>query len=414
MDNYLRPIFRFYADVILCYNKTKFMRLITLKNAPVFGKKVLLRAGFDVPFDKNGHISDDERIRESLPSIKYLIKKKAKLVIISHNGRPEGKYVKKLAMNEVAERLSQLLKQKVYKLNDCVGKEVERFVNQMKPGQVVLLENLRFHKEEEKNDIYFAKELARLADLYVNDAFSNSHRPHASMVGISQYLPSYAGFLVEKEVKALSEILLKPKHPFVAIVGGAKISDKLKTIINLFHKTDAMLIGGAIANTILKAHGLQVGKSLIESEMVAKVKKLNLTDVRLKIPVDVVVSDRISPASKAWLRPAGKVKKEEIILDIGEDTIKLFKAIIVKARQIIWAGPMGYFESKKFAQGSIEIAKALAKSKAKTIVGGGDTLHVLDILHLKNKFSFVSTGGGAMLKFLEGASLPALKPLMKK
>lgn len=390
------------------------MRLKTLKNAPVFGKRVIIRAGFDVPFDKKGKIEDDERIQDSLPTIKYLLKKRAKVIIISHNGRPEGKYVKKLAMDEVAKRLSQFLKQKVFKLNDCVGKEIKNFVSNMKPGQVTLLENLRFHKEEEKNEKYFAKKLAHLGDLYVNDAFSNSHRQHASMVAVTRYLPSYAGFLVEKEVKALSEVLIEPEHPFVAIVGGAKISDKLGTIINLFHKTDALLIGGAIANTILKAHGIQVGKSLIEADMVSKVKKLPLTDVRLKIPVDVVVSDKVAKNAKAWFRPAGAVKKNEIILDIGEDTLSLFKAIIAKARQIIWAGPMGYFESKKFARGSFEIAKAVAESKAKSIVGGGDTLHVLGILHLKNKLSFISTGGGAMLKFLEGHSLPAIKPLIKK
>ncbi|MFH1366565.1 MAG: phosphoglycerate kinase [Patescibacteria group bacterium] len=390
------------------------MRLRTLKKVMVANKKVLLRAGFDVPFGKNGKIEDDERIRESLPTIKYLTKNRAKVIIISHNGRPGGRYVKKLAMGEVAKRLSQLLKQKVYKLNDCVGKEVERFIDQIRPGQVVLLENLRFHVEEEKNDILFAKKLAHLGNLYVNDAFSNSHRGHASMVGIPKFLPAYPGFLVAKEVSALSQILQKPKRPFVAIIGGAKISDKLKTIINLFHKTDAILIGGAIANTILKAHGLQVGKSLIEADMVAKVKKLKLTDVRLKIPVDVVVSDKISKNAKAWFRPAGGVRKNEIILDIGEDTLNLYKAIITKARQIVWAGPMGYFEIRKFSRGSFEIAKALAKCKAKTCVGGGDTQSVLEKLGLKNKIDFVSTGGGAMLKFLEGGVLPALKPLIKK
>lgn len=390
------------------------MRLKTLKNIRVKGKKVLLRAGFDVPFDKSGKIEDDERICESLPTIKYLFRNKAKVIIISHNGRPEGKYIKKLAMDAVARRLSQLLRQKVDKLSDCIGREVEDFIKKMKPGQVVLLENLRFHKEEEGNELIFAKKLARLGDLYVNDAFSNSHRQHASMSAVTRYLPSYAGFLVEKEVKALSEILYRPKHPFVAIVGGAKISDKLKTIINLFHKTDAMLIGGALANTILKAHGLQVGKSLIEADMVAKIRKLDLTDVRLKIPVDVVVSDRISASSKAWFRPAGAVRKNEIILDIGQDTLNLFKAIIAKARQIVWAGPMGYFEISKFSRGSFEIAKALAKSKAETCAGGGDTLHVLEKLGLKNKFSFVSTGGGAMLKFLEGKILPGIKPLIIK
>ncbi|MFA5070239.1 MAG: phosphoglycerate kinase [Patescibacteria group bacterium] len=390
------------------------MRLKTLKNVNLKGKKVLLRAGFDVPLDKKGIITDEARIRESLPTIKYLIKSGAKVIIISHNGRPDGKFVKKLAMDAVAKRLSRLLKRRVNKLNDCVGQKVLAFVSKMKAGQVVLLENLRFHKEEEKNDPGFAKKLAGLGDLYVNDAFANCHRQHASVVAITRYLPSYAGFLVEKEVVALSEILMNPRHPFVAIVGGAKTSDKLRTIINLFKKTDALLIGGAIANTILKAQGLQVGRSLVEPGMISKVKKLNLTDVRLKIPVDVIVSKRISPASKAWSRPAGKVKKDEIILDIGEDTIKLYKAIIKKARQIVWAGPMGYFEILKFAAGSFEIAKTLAQSRAKTLVGGGDTLHVLDKLGLKNKIGFVSTGGGAMLKFLEGDMLPAIKPLINK
>ena len=387
------------------------MKLKTLSQSKIKNKRVLLRCGFDVPFNKLGKIQDDERIKQSLPTLRYLIKNKAKVIIISHNGRPNGKKIKKLAMDEVAKRLGVLLKKKVIKLPDCCGKKVTDYISKMKPGQVVVLENLRFYKEEGKNMAKFAKALSELGEVYVNDAFANSHRQHASMVGIPKHLPSYAGFLVQKEVESLSRLMKKPKRPFVAVVGGAKISDKLGVILNLFNKVDALLLGGALANTILKAQKIQVGKSLIEPKMITKLSKLDLTDVRMRIPVDVMVMKKEKGKEKVYTRPSGGVGKEEYIYDIGPDTITLFISILEKARQIVWAGPMGYFEDKRFSKGSYEIAKAIGKSKAYTVVGGGDTVDVLDDLKIKNKINFISTGGGAMLRFLQEGDLPALKLL---
>jgi len=386
------------------------MRLKTLSKARVKNKKVLLRCGFDVPFDKKGKIEDDTRIKQSLPTIKYLIKNKAKVIIISHNGRPGGKYVKRLAMDKIGQKLSKFLRKKVVKLNDCIGQEVKEKVDKIKPGQVILLENLRFHKEEKNKDKKFTQALADLGEVYVNDAFANSHRDHASMLGITKYLPSYAGFLMKKEIDFLEKFIKKPKGPFVAVVGGAKISSKLKAVISLFKKTDALLLGGALANTILKAKGLQVGQSLIEDKMIKKIKKMKLTDIRLKIPVDVVVTK----GKKVYQRPVGAVSRQEKIYDLGNDTINLYKQIIKKAGQIVWAGPMGFFEDKRFQKGSFEIAKTIGESQALSLVGGGDTLDVLDELNLKNKISHISTGGGAMLEFLAEGTLTAVKPLIKK
>jgi len=386
------------------------MKLKSIREVKIKGKRVLLRSGFDVPFDKRGKIRDDERIRDSLPTIKYLLKKKAKIIIISHNGRPNGRRVKRLAMDEVAKRLAELLRKKVDKLNECLGEKVKEYVARMKSGQIVVLENLRFCQEEKRNDLKFAKSLASLADIYINDAFANSHRQHASMVGIPRYLPSYAGFLLEKEINFLEKFIKQKKRPFVAVVGGAKISTKLGAVLNLRRKVDVMLLGGALANTILKSMNIQIGSSLIENNMIKKIKKLDLTDIGLKIPVDVIVAK----GNKVFERPVGRVGRREKIYDIGPDTIALYKAIIEKAKRIVWAGPMGYFEKKKFSRGSYEIAKAIAESRGVSLVGGGDTVEVLNELGLKNKIDFVSTGGGAMLKFLENETLPALKPLIKK
>ncbi|MDZ7798305.1 MAG: phosphoglycerate kinase [Patescibacteria group bacterium] len=386
------------------------MRLKTFSKAKVKNKKVILRCGFDVPFSKKGKIEDDTRIKQSLPTIKYLIKNKAKVIIISHNGRPGGKYVKRLSMDEIGQKLSKFLRKKVKKLDDCVGSKVKEKVAKMKPGSVILLENLRFHQGEKNKDPKFIQALVDLGEIYINDAFANSHRDHASMFGITHYLPSYAGLLVKKEINFLQKFIKKPKKPFVAIVGGAKISSKLKAVVSLFKKTDALLLGGALANTILKAKGLQVGQSLIEDNMIKKVKKMKLTDIRLKIPVDVVVAR----GKKAYQRPVGGVDEQEKIYDIGQDTITLYKEIIKKAGQVVWAGPMGFFEDKRFQKGSYAIAQAISRSSAVSLVGGGDTLDVLNELNLKNKISHISTGGGAMLEFLTKGTLPALKPLIKK
>jgi len=389
------------------------MKLRTIKGVNFSGKKVLLRAGFDVPLDKNGKILDDSRIKESLATIRYLLKGGARVIILAHNGRPEGKYVKVLSMDETAKRLQKLLKIKVKKLDDCIGSRVKKQINKSKE-KVIVLENLRFHLGEEKNDLNFAKKLASLGDIYVNDAFANAHRNHASMVAITKFLPSYAGLLLEKEIKNISQFISKKISPFVGMIGGAKISDKLGVIKTLSKKADFILLGGALANTILKAQGIQVGKSLIEPKMAQQAKKLDLTENKIKIPVDVIVALEKSQKAKTHDRPVGKIKSKELILDIGDDTVSLYKNIISHAKKIFWAGPMGMFEIKKFACGSCKLAKAIAYSKAETLVGGGDTLDLIDQAGLRKKFTFVSTGGGALLEFLEKGTLASLKPLIIK
>lgn len=390
------------------------MRLRLIKEARVKDKKVLLRCGFDVPFDKKGKIKDDSRIRAALETIKLLLKSQAKIIIISHNGRPGGKRVVGLGMAQVGQRLSQLLKIKVKVLNDCLGPKVNKAVGRLKAGEIILLENLRFHPGEEKNDQKFSRELAGLADLYCNDAFANSHRNHASMVGVPRFLPSYAGLLLAEEVGILSEIMIKPKRPLVGIIGGAKISTKLPVIKNLLTKADFLLLGGALANTILKAQGLQVGRSLIEKKMVKLASELVLTENRLKIPLDVVVATEISDRAKTYCRPAGRVAKEEIILDIGPETVSLYCSIIKKAKSVVWNGPMGYFEINKFSRGTYDIARAVSRSGLESIVGGGETIEVIKKINLLKKFTYVSTGGGAMLELLAGKKLKAIELLKTK
>ncbi len=376
------------------------------------GKRVLVRGGFNVPVNSRGEITDDSRLRASLPTIRWLIDRKAKVILISHLGRPDGKRVPRLSMEAVGERLSELLDRQVRTLGDCVGPTVEQAVATLKSGQVALLENLRFHPEEEENDAHFARHLARLADLYVDDAFENIHRRHASMSAITQYLPSVAGFLVEREVTTLSRVLSKPRRPFVTIIGGAKISTKLVLIRKLLPKVDYLLLGGALANTMLKAHGIQVGKSLIEPAMVAAIRRLRLTDPKLKIPVDVIVASEPTAEARTFRRAVGNVRPDELILDIGPDTVALFNAIIAKARTVVWNGTVGLAELPSFAKGTRAVTRALAKAKATTIVGGGETVDAVRKLGLTKRLTLISSGGGAMLEFLEGKPLPGLVPLL--
>lgn len=389
------------------------MELKSVKEAKVAGKRVLVRCGFDPPLDEAGDITDDQRLKECLPTIEYLVEQQAKLILCSHNGRPKGRLVQKLSMDKVGRRLQQLLGRPVQKLNDCVGPVVEQAVNQMKSGDIILLENLRFHKEEGENEPQFAKQLAGLAEAYVNEAFANAHRDHASMTGVPRHLPAYAGFRLEKEVEVLSELMGQPVHPLVAVIGGAKISDKIKVIKKFLETADHVLIGGALANTILKAKGISIGKSVVEEEMMLVAKELPLTDTRLHLPVDVVVAREMSGGVPTEKKAVGSVADDEYILDIGPDTVKLFEMVIGQARTVVWGGPMGYFEIEAFAQGSFSIAKAICRSGAKSIAGGGDTLKVLDQAHCRREISFVSTGGGAMLEFLEGRMLPGIQPLLK-
>lgn len=389
------------------------MKLRSITTADVRGKRVLVRCGFDVPFDDNGEITDDDRIQECLPTIKHLIEQGAKVILCGHNGRPKGQVVLKLSMAKVAERLTKLLKQEVKYLNDCIGPEVTAAVTALQPGQVLLLENLRFHGAEETNGPAFAKQLADLGELYVNEAFSNIHRDHASMTGIPKLLPSYAGFRLQKEVETLANVMKHPAHPFVAVIGGAKISDKIQVIKQLLKVADHVLLGGALANNILKAQGLSVGKSLVEEKMMHVAKELTLVDTHLHVPVDVITARKIAADVLTEQKAVGSVADDEYILDIGPDTIKLFEMIIKEAKTIVWGGPMGYFELKPFAQGTFEVAKLIGQSEATSVAGGGDTVEALEQSGFKKKISFISTGGGAMLKFLEGAPLPALALLME-
>jgi len=365
-------------------------------------KKVLVRVDFNVPFDKKGKIADDSRIRNSLPTIKYLLSKKAIVLLLTHIGRPEGKVVENLRTDKVAQRLQKLLGKKVMKANDCIGPNVLDQINELISGKVLMLENVRFHAGEEANDEYFAQSLAELADYYVNDAFGASHRSHASVVGITKHIPSCAGLLLEKEIKMLS-IALKPKKPAIAVLGGAKLSTKLSLITQLLKKYDKILLGSAMATAFYKAKGYEIGKSLFEKRFVSKAKRL-LKNRKLILPEDIVLN------SGKVVTP-DKIPKSKAALDIGPKTVKTYAGIMKKAKTIIWNGPMGQFENKKYAKGTYAIAKVIAKLRATTVVGGGDTVDAVNKLKLAKKFTHVSTGGGASLTFIEKGTLPAIKAL---
>jgi len=386
--------------------------LKTLKNFNVKNKRVLVRCDFNVPLNNKRKIEDDFRIRQTIPTIEYLIKNKAKTILMSHLGNPKGRAVETLRMAPVQKKLREILNLSVMRAGDCVGKKVEKQVSKMKEGEVLLLENLRFHKEEEKNSPNFAKALSKLGDVYINDAFGASHRAHASIVGIPKYLPSGAGFLLEKEVKVLSTVLEKPWRPLIAIIGGVKIATKIKLIKQFLKKADHLLIGGKIANTILIVKGICVGRPWPSEEVISEIKKLKLTSTKLHLPIDAIISP--DETGKIYIREAapGKVRKDEKLLDIGPETINIFSEIIKGAKMIIWSGPLGMFESPLFEKGTREIAKNIVKNhKAYKIVGGGDTLFALSKFNLRDKFDHVSTGGGAMLNLLSGEKLPGLEAL---
>lgn len=386
----------------------KFLGDIDIRN-----KRVLARVDFNVPLVKGDKIAPegDWRIKATLPTIRYLLEQRAKIILLSHLGRPKGKVVEKLRLNPIAEKLEEFLGQTIIKLDRCFGQGVEQKANNLQQGEIILLENLRFYPEEEKNKPSFAKRLARLGEIYVNDAFSVSHRSHASVVGLPQYLPSCAGLLFEKEIKTLEKFLKEPKHPLLVIVGGAKISTKLKLIKHFLKKADRLILGGALANTILRARGFEVGRSVIEKEMVREARKLTLTKDKVYLPTDAIVSTDISGRAKSRSVSIDNVKEKELILDIGPETTRLFKEAISQAKMIIWNGPMGLFEVGEFNSGSAETAKAVARSPAFSVVGGGDTIVLLRQLNLFDKIDHVSTGGGAMLKFLAGEKLPGIEAL---
>ncbi|HNW09483.1 MAG TPA: phosphoglycerate kinase [bacterium] len=377
------------------------------------GRRVLLRVDFNVPINKDGQVGKDEdyRLVQSLPTIRYLIKKKAKIIIMAHLGRPDGKRVERLRLDPVAVRLSQLLRKSIYKSDIIFGKEVEQKIEQMKPGEVLLLENIRFDRREEKGNKIFAKQLAKLGDVFVNDGFAVSHREHVSVATIQHYLPSYAGLLLEGELKSLSGIFERSPKPLVAIIGGAKISTKIKVISRFLKYADYVLLGGALANTVLKAMGVAVGKSLIEPKMIGEIRQIKLTDDQLRVPVDGIFAGSFQ-AIKGRIDALGDIRKNEVILDIGPETIELYRHIISQAKTVVWNGPMGLIETPFFARGTKELIKILAQSKAKTIVGGGETVQLIRMMGLEKKFTFISTGGGAMLEYLEGKKLPGLKKIV--
>lgn len=387
----------------------------TLKSFKVANKKVLVRCDFNVPLDENGKIKDDNRIKQAIPTIEYLIRHKAKVILMSHMGDPKGAVVENLRLGPVKERLSKYLDSPVFMAADCIGEEVEEDAKEMEPGDVLLLENLRFHTEEEENDPEFAKKLARLGDIYINDAFGCSHRAHASISLIPKYLASGAGLLLEKEITVLNRAIKNPWRPLVAIMGGVKIGTKIKLIKRLLEISDHLIIGGDIANTILIVKNLCVGRPWPTDAIAKEVQRLDLTSTKLHLPVDAVVSaDKTGKACTRISAPA-KVRKDELLLDIGPESINIFGKIIKEAKMIIFAGPMGLFEEPAFERGTKEIAEVVARNhKAYKIAGGGDTVFALTKYGLTDKFDYVSTGGGAMLSFLADEKLPGLTALENK
>ncbi len=385
----------------------------SVKDIDVTGKKVLVRCDFNVPQDEEGNITDNRRIVAALDTIKYLLEKKAKVILCSHLGRPKGEFNTKYSLAPVAKELSRLLGQEVK-----LAKDVKKLASELQEGQVILLENVRFHKEEEKNDSEFSKELASLAEIYVNDAFGTAHRAHSSTEGVSHYLPAVCGFLIQKEINFMGGALENPKKPFVAILGGAKVSDKIGVIENLLEKVDKLIIGGGMAYTFAKAQGQNIGNSICENdkldlanEIIAKAKQKG---VELLLPVDSHISTEYSNNGQDKFVKAGDIPDGWEGLDIGPETIKIFEDAVKDAKTVIWNGPLGVCEFDKFSVGTKAIAIAISKTDAVSIVGGGDSAAAIEKLGLSDKFSHISTGGGASLEFLEGKKLPGIECLMDK
>lgn len=380
------------------------------------GKTVLVRVDFNVPI-KDGKVKGDDRIKKSLPTIKYIKEQGGKIILMSHLGRPKGKYNKDLSLGPVAQRLSEILGEDILFIDEkeVVNKEVKDKVKNLKNGEIALLENLRFRPEEEKNEESFSKDLASLADIYVNDAFGTAHRAHASNVGVSKFLPSAAGFLLEKEIKYLKESLENPKRPFVAILGGAKVSDKINLIKNLLDKIDSIVIVGAMANTFIKSMGKEVGKSLVEDDKLDLAHQIidqaSKKGVNLILPEDFIEATEISDDAKGQVVDASSIDKDKMVLDIGPNSLKKIKMVLKDAKTIVWNGPAGVFEVDEFSKGTVGIAKILADSDALTIVGGGDSVAAVEKAGVEDKISHISTGGGASLELLEGKVLPAIKAL---
>ena len=396
------------------------MAKMTVKDVDLKGKRVLMRADFNCPLDeKTGEITDDKRIRASLDTIKYVLEMDAKLILMSHLGRPKGKRDAKYSLKPVARRLSELLNKPVKMMDDTIGPKVEESVKQMRPGDVILLENTRFYPGEKENSPDFAEQLAKLGDIHVNDAFGTAHRAHASNVGVAKYLPSVAGFLMEKEIRYLSKVVISPTHPYIVILGGVKVSDKIGVIKSLMKKADMILIGGAMMFTFLKTIGKAVGSSLVEEDKLNLARSIideaNEKKVKLVLPIDCVIAQEMKSKTERRI-----VDIEEGIpmgwkgFDIGPKTVEIFKDKLQNAKTIVWNGPMGVFEIKPFSEGTHAIAEMLANSDAMTVIGGGDSAAAVERFGLADKMSHVSTGGGASLEFLEGKELPGIASIKDK
>lgn len=388
----------------------------TIDKVDIKNKRIFIRADFNVPLDENGNITDDSRIRATLPTINYAIDEAAKVILASHLGRPKGKPDQKYSLASVAKRLNRLLNKEVKFLKDCIGPDVDHTVRGMRPGDVILLENLRFHPEEERNDEGFSKALASLADVYVNDAFGTAHRAHASTYGITKHIKySVAGFLMKKEIDYLQKTVANPIRPFVAILGGAKVSGKIGVIENLKDKVDKVIVGGAMAFTFIKAVGLETGNSLVEPEMIDIARRIEhgvrQRGVKFYLPVDFVVAEGMNDWAETKIVTSQEIPKGWVGLDIGPATTRLFSEAIQDAKTIIWNGPMGMFEKDAYSRGTFAIARAVADAYATTIVGGGDTDVAVHRAGVSDSITFISTGGGASLELLEGKELPGLAAL---
>ena len=394
------------------------MGKITVRDIDVRDKKVLLRADFNVPM-KDGVITDDNRIKEEIPTINFLLEKGASIILCSHLGRPEGQVNKKYSLAPVAVRLSELLNRPVIMAEDVIGKDATKKAKELKPGEVMLIENVRFHAEEEENEPKFAEKLAKLADIYVNDAFGTAHRKHATTYGVAKLLPNAIGFLIEKELQNISENIENPKHPFVAILGGAKVSDKIGIVTSFINSgCDNIIIGGAMAYTFLKAMGYKVGKSLVEKDYLKEVKNMlalaEEKNVNILLPCDHVVCDKIEGFTTVENTEGVNIPDNLIGVDIGSKTAKMYYKTIKKAKLVLWNGPMGIFETEEFANGTRKVAKAMAKCRGNTIVGGGDSAAAIISMGYAKKVTHVSTGGGASLKLFEGKVLPAVDIIQNK
>ena len=391
----------------------------TIEDIDVSGKKVLVRVDFNVPLDENGNITDETRIKAALPTIKYLLEHNAAVILCSHLGRPKGEFNMKYSLAPVAKRLKEIFgEDKVVFASDVIGESAKKAVSELKPGNIVLLENLRFHKEEEKNDPDFAKALASYADIYVNDAFGTAHRAHASTAGVADYLPAVAGFLIGKELSIMGKALDNPERPFVAILGGRKVSDKIGVINNLLEKVDTLIIGGAMSYTFFKAMGLNIGNSLVEEDKLELAKQLlakaEAKGIKMLLPVDCVLADDFNADAKMLTVDYDKIPDGWEGMDIGPKTRELYAQAIKPAKTVIWNGPMGVFEFPRFAEGTKAVAKALSECTGTTIIGGGDSAAAVEQLGLADKITHISTGGGASLEFLEGLELPGVAALNDK